>query len=127
MSWRNQLHENLLPWLLSPESPGVRYLALRDLLDLPQDDPELRLARRAAHTAGPIAAILDEMDPAGFWAEAGAGYNPKYRSTVWSIVLLAQLGASTAEDARISRACDYLLEHALAAGGQFSTDGAPSG
>ena len=52
------------------------------------------------------------------WAEAGAGYNPKYRSTVWSIVLLAQLGASVVEDARISRACTYLLENALASGGQ---------
>ena len=127
MPWRNQLRGDPLPGLLSPETPGVRYLALRDLLDLPQDDAELRAARQAAHTQGPIAAILDGMDDVGYWAEPGAGYNPKYRSTVWSLVLLAQLGASAAEDARISRACAYLLEHALAAGGQFSINGAPSG
>jgi hypothetical protein len=30
-------------------------------------------------------------------------------------------------DARITLACSYLLEHALAEGGQFSTTGAPSG
>jgi hypothetical protein len=127
MSWRNQIKGDPLPWLLADEPPGVRYLALRDVLDLPQDDPELVAARRAAHSAGPIAAILDGMDKEGFWSKPGAGYNPEYRSTVWSIVLLAQLGASTAEDPRIAQACAYLLDHGLAAGGQFSTNGAPSG
>src|SRR5690606_15915899 len=55
------------------------------------------------------------------------GYNPKYRSTVWSIILLAQLGASAEQDERIARACAYVLDHALTAGGQFTASGAPSG
>ena len=67
------------------------------------------------------------MAPEGYWVEPGPGYNPKYRSTVWAISLLAQLGARIEQDARIGRACAYLLDHALAAGGQFSTNGAPSG
>jgi len=127
MSWQAQLKGNPLPWLLETESPGVRYLALRDLLDCPQDDPELRKARKAAHKTGPIAAILAEMDESGYWAAPGPGYNPKYRSTVWSIILLAQLGASVTEDKRITRACAYLLDHALTEGGHFSASGAPSG
>ena len=52
---------------------------------------------------------------------------PSTARTVWSVILLAQLGASIGEDERIGRACAYLLDHALAAGGQFSTTGAPSG
>jgi hypothetical protein len=67
------------------------------------------------------------MDRAGYWVEPGPGYNPKYRSTVWAISLLAQLGARVEEDKRIAQACHYLLEHALAEGGQFTTSGAPSG
>jgi hypothetical protein len=63
----------------------------------------------------------------GYWSKPGHGYNPKYFSTVWSISLLAQLGASVQEDERIHKACAYLLEHTLTAGGQFSTSGAPSG
>ena len=35
MSWREQLRGDSLPWLLQTDAPGVRYLALRDLLDLP--------------------------------------------------------------------------------------------
>jgi len=127
MAWQDQLQGDSLSWLLEPDSPGVRYLALRHLLDLPADDPQLRSARREAHTQGPIAAILAQMDEAGFWAKPGPGYSPKYRSTDWSVILLAQLGASAAEDVRIARACAYLVEHALTPGGHFSINGAPGG
>ena len=127
MPWQDQLKGDSLSWLLEPDAPGVRYLALRDLLDRRDDDPELCAARQAAHAEGPIAAILAQMHPTGFWVQPGPGYNPKYRSTVWSLLMLAQLGASAAQDERIARACAYVLEHALTAGGQFSASGAPSG
>ena len=127
MTWQDQLNGDPLPWLLEPDDPGVRYLALRDLLGRPAADPELSAARRLAHAEGPIATVLDAMGPEGYWVEPGPGYNPKYRSTVWSLILLAQLGARIEEDERIGRACAYLLEHALASGGQWSTSGAPSG
>ena len=94
---------------------------------LSADDRELLTARKAAHKQGPIASILAEMDKAGFWVEPGPGYNPKYRSTVWALIALAQLGASIEEDKRIALACAYFLDHALAAGGQITASGAPSG
>jgi hypothetical protein len=127
MTWQDQLHGDPLPWLLATDDPGVRYLALRDLLDRPAADPELLAARRLAHTAGPIATVLDVMAPEGYWVEPGPGYNPKYRSTVWAMILLAQLGARIEEDERIGRACAYLLDHALAPGGQWASATAPSG
>ena len=67
------------------------------------------------------------MEEDGFWVKPGPGYNPKYRSTVWAITALAQLGASATEDERIARACRYLLDHALSPHGQFTATGAPSG
>ena len=127
MSWRTQLRGDPLPWLLEEDAPGVRYLALRDLLDRAPDDPQIGAARRRAHRGGPIAILLDAMDEAGFWAEPGPGYLPKYRSTVWSVIMLAQLGASISEDERVGRACSYVLDHALNRGGQFSMSGPPSG
>jgi hypothetical protein len=127
MSWQEQLKGDSLSWLLEPESPAVRYLALRDLLARSKMDSELRAARASAHREGPIATILGEMEEAGYWVEPGPGYNPKYRSTVWAIILLAQLGATVEEDARIALACHYLLDQALTKGGQFTTSGAPSG
>ncbi|HEU0296741.1 MAG TPA: hypothetical protein VFR47_28650 [Anaerolineales bacterium] len=128
MSWKNQLRSDPLPWLLESENPGVRYLALRHLFDLSPDDKKLKSALKSAHKEGPIAVILSQMEKEGYWVKAGPGYNPKYRSTVWAMILLAQLGASASEDKRIAQACNYLLDH-MAEGGQFTTttSGAPSG
>ena len=116
-------------WLLDPADPGPRYLALRDVVRLPNGDPELIAARAAAHTAPPIATILDAMHPDGYWDKPGSGYGPKYRSAVWALITLGQVGASAAVAPRIGRAAAYLLDHALSPAGQFSCapSGAPSG
>jgi hypothetical protein len=127
MSWQTQLKADSVSWLLEKDDPGVRYLALRDLLELPAADRELRAARKAAHRQGPITAVLDAMQEIGYWEKAGPGYSPKYRATVWSLILLAQLGAAVEEDKRLARACAYLLDNNLTEGGQFSTSTAPAG
>lgn len=115
----------VLNWLLEKDEPGIRYLVMRDLLKA--DDHALRLACSAAHKEGPIARVLAEMTAEGYWIQPGPGYYPKYRGTVWSLLLLAQLGASVMCDARIRHACAYILEHALTPGGQFTATGLPSG
>ncbi|PKO12161.1 MAG: nitrogen fixation protein NifH [Chloroflexi bacterium HGW-Chloroflexi-10] len=127
MSWQDQINGDSLTWLLEADNPDVRYLAMRDLLQLAEEDVEYQSARELAHREGLIGAVLAEMQPEGYWVEPGPGYNPKYRSTVWAIILLAQLGASIADDARIELACKYVLEHALTENGQFTTSGSPSG
>ena len=129
MSWQKQLRGDSVNWLLEQDEPGVRYLALRDLMGLGNDDAELKSARRKAHKEGPIAKVLEHMKTDGYWMKAGPGYTPKYKSTVWAIILLAQLGANISEDERIERSCRYLLDHALTDGGQFTaaSSGAPSG
>jgi hypothetical protein len=124
MSWQKQLRGDSLAWLLESDSPGVRYLALRDLDGASKS--EVEKARKAAHKQGPIAAILSKMEKEGYWSESGPGYNPKYFSTVWSIILLAQLGAHISQDPRIEKACAYLVKHALTPTGQFTVYGTPS-
>ncbi len=127
MNWKEQLKGDSLPWLLEPESWGVRYLALRDLTETSPGSMELKSARRSAHENGPIASLLAEMHPDGYWVEPGPGYRPKYRSTVWALILLAQLGASADQDERIAKACEYVLANTLSSRGRFSISGAPSG
>ncbi len=119
--------ETAMEWLLDPDDPGPRYLALRDLVGLPAGDPELVAAQNTAHALGPIATILDKMHPDGYWSVPGHGYNPKYLSSVWSLILLAQLGASIHSEERIARACVYMLKEGLTGQGQFSTSGTASG
>lgn len=108
-------------WLLAPdaEQPAVRYFALRDLLGRPEADAEVQAARDAIAQSGPVPIILSRQHPDGYWAKPGSGYSPKYRSTDWQIIFLAQLGADGA-GAPVQAGCAYLLEHSLAANGAFS-------
>jgi hypothetical protein len=119
--WKSLLKANPTNWLLETEDPGVRYLALRDIVEA--GDKEIKAARAKAHREGPIAQILANMGPEGYWVQPGTVYSPKCRGTVWSIISLAQLGASIEEDKRVGTACSFLLDHAMSKGGQFSSTG----
>jgi len=120
-----RIEENQLQWLLEPSDIGVKYLAMRDLVET--DARELTAAKKKAHAEGPIADILAKMNKEGYWVQSGAGYYPKYTGTVWSIILLSQLGASIEMDERIATACSYVLEHTLTKDGHFTINGSPSG
>jgi hypothetical protein len=67
------------------------------------------------------------MNPQGYWQKPGAGYSQRYRGTVWSVILLAQLGASCDVDPRLGAACSYILDHTCTEEGQFAFNGVPSG
>lgn len=122
---KNNIPDQVRDWLLSPQDPGARYLALHRLHAGSND--ELVEARDIAHEEGPISKILHEMHPDGYWENDGPGYLPKYRSSVWSIILLSQLGAKAELDSRITAACSRYLDNAMTPGGQISSSGPPSG
>ena len=116
---------NVLEWLLESGDIGVKYLAMRDLLETTPE--ELLAVKKSAHTGGPIATVLDKMHPEGYWEKPGVGYYPKYTGTVWSVILLAQLGASPEIDPRVATACSYILDNNLTQGGHLTVNGLPSG
>lgn len=123
MGWTELLRADPLPWLLEAQTPAVRAATLTRLLDRPADDAEVVAARREAMRTDPIRAILDSQLPSGAWAKAGPGYSPKYRSTVWQVNFLDQLGADPADPA-IRRACEYVLSWTQAENGGMGASGA---
>ncbi len=121
-NWIHMLKDDPLPWLLEEETPAVRHLALRQLLDQPEDAPEVRQARAAAMRTDPIASILATEQPEGYWVKPGPGYAPKYRGTVWQLIFLDQLGADGG-DTHVQAACEYVLSHSQAQTGGFGASG----
>ena len=107
-----------LPWLLEPENPSARYLALTRLLDRPEDDLEVQEARAAIPGWGPARAILDAQWPEGYWMAPGIGYSPKHKATVWQVIFLAALGAPRTP--AMDRACAHILDHSRLPDGRFS-------
>ena len=128
MAWMDAVRGDSLSWLLEQDddNPGVRYMALRDLLDASPEDRELAQAQERVMGAGPVAAILAAQEEAGYWVKPGPGYAPKYTGTLHSIYFLSQLGADGA-DPRVRRGCAYVLENALAPRGGYSANGNNSG
>ncbi len=120
--WVAALRGDPRPWLLDPGRPAVRQLALRWLEDRPADDPGVRAAQADAASLPPVAPILDGQDPAGWWVKPGPGYGPKYTGTVWSLIILEQLGADPA-DPRIAAGCEYVLAHTQTASGGLGCSG----
>ncbi len=84
----------VIEWLLEEDQPGVRYRALTEIDGRPARDPEVLRARREIPRRGWVADILAVRAPGGWWVGEENLYLPKYLSTNWRMLVLAELGAS---------------------------------
>ena len=109
----------VIDWLLEKDNPSVRYFTLKHLLDVPDDDGDVKTARRAIMRSEPVKKILAAQNSEGYWVKPGSGYSPKYQSTAWQILFLAELGAD-GRNRQVRRGVEYLLSHAQADHGGFS-------
>lgn len=104
------MREAPLDWLLEPEVPAVRFLALTRLLGRSARDAEVSEARAAIMRTGAVPAILERQRPEGCWEEPDSFYTAKYRGTVWQLVVLAEHCAD-GTDPRVRKACEFVLAH----------------
>ncbi len=93
-----------MDWLLEEEQPAIRYLALTQLLNRQQTDPEVQSERKAIPVRGWAADILARQERGGWWAGENL-YRPKYVSSNWMLLILADLGL-TRREPRIRKACE---------------------
>lgn len=107
--WKSHLHGDATPWLLQDDNPSVKYLALKEIMEAPESHQEVRKARKNIMKTGVVPKILAKQTPGGYWEKPEDFYiRTKYRGTVWSFIMLAELMAS-AEDQRIQEACEFIL------------------
>jgi hypothetical protein len=120
-NWKEKINPQVMNWLLEEdkENAPVKFLALRDILEKREGDPELEAAHQAMMETGPIPAILTRQFPGGHWENEKNIYYPKYYATVWQIIMLAQLGADSSHP-QIRKAGDYILQNAIGKFGGFS-------
>ncbi len=99
---------DLIRWLLDPADPPVRYVALRRLLERGEEDPEVAAARAAIAHSPLVERIFRRQAPGGWWGDPASPYQPKYKGTYWTLMVLGHLGLSR-EDERVRRAVEYLF------------------
>ncbi len=100
--------DQALTWLLGSETPSIRYLTLRDLLGRPENDPDVVAARKRIPSWAPIEGLLAEQHAGGYWGEPEDVYWPKWRATVWPLILLAEMGVP-GELPAVKQSCEYFL------------------
>jgi hypothetical protein len=107
-SWISKLHADPTEWLLEKNNPSVRYFTLRDLLEKPTTDSEVKEAAQDIMKTGIMSAILAKQTNKGYWDEPERFYTAKYKGTAWQLMILAELGADRNDD-RIRKACEFIL------------------
>ena len=108
--WKYVLNADPTDWLLEQDNPSVRYFTLVDLLDVPEDESDVRQARQAIMERGVVPLILAKQEEGGYWEKPDRFYTAKYRGTVWQLIILAELAAD-GSDERVKKACDFILEN----------------
>ncbi|MFQ6001941.1 MAG: hypothetical protein ACE5LG_09795 [Anaerolineae bacterium] len=89
--WKRKLRADPIPWLLEGEA-SIRYFALTEVLDRSDDDPEAVAAKKAIPGSPTVKAIVAAQHPEGYWEQADSTYWPKYKSTLWQLTILSELG-----------------------------------
>lgn len=93
--WLRYLKADPTDWLLEESNPSVRYFTLIDLLGESPKAPAVRRARQRIMQDGVVPRILAKQHAGGHWEKPENFYMcTKYRGTVWTLIVLASLGAS---------------------------------
>ena len=86
--------DKVYDWLLEPSQPSIRYLTLTRLLGKPETASDVREARRRIPSDPWVAAIFARRNPAGWWERDHNWLEPRFLGTYWTMLALADLGAS---------------------------------
>jgi hypothetical protein len=113
----------VLDWLLEENQPSIRYHALTQLLDKPESATDVRSSRAMVLRKGWAADLLKKQSADGSWMSSESLYRPKYTSTNWVLLVLADLGL-TRKEPRIEKACKLWIERFAKPDGGFGTDNA---
>jgi hypothetical protein len=114
-----QTSESVIEWLLDPKEPSIRFLASRDLLAPKPSGPALHRLQKSIGDSGWAFEILARQHEKTWWATKETCYRPKFRSTIWQLQVLADLGL-TKEDVRIANAVEFWFELHYAKDGGYS-------
>jgi hypothetical protein len=119
--WKHVLKADPADWLLEKDNPSVRYFALSQLLDKPQNSSEVQAAKKEIMLTGVVPKILAKQNAGGYWEAPEKFYTAKYKGTVWQLIILAELGAD-GNDERVNKACGFILANSQdRKSGGFST------
>lgn len=113
---------SVVEWLMEENNPSVRFLTLTSLLGKSVKNKEVMEARKAIMETGIVPKILSRQNDDGSFGIPERFYRDKYKGTVWTLIILAEMAADPSDE-RVKSACEFILKHSLdPESGGFSYD-----
>jgi len=110
------LRGGVVNWLLEENNPSVRYLTLTELLGVSRRRRETAEARNKIRDSELVSKILAKQKRNGSWDEGQTWYLPKYKSTIWQLLILSQTGIDPSFPA-VRKMCEYSFSFQMPSGG----------
>ncbi len=126
--WRKYLRKDPTRFLLDEQAnPSVFTWYLIDVAHRPEDSSAVLEARERVLYSAPVQEIFSAQQSDGYWNPIDSLVEPRYRSTLWNLALLAELGIP--RDSRRARAaCEFVLQNYLSEDVSFTRlDGVAAG
>jgi len=116
LSQSTALDKSVVEWLLEDNNPSAKYLALTELLGKSPRSREAVEARERIPEWEPVRKTLARQKRNGGWDDGRTWYLPKYKSTVWQLLMLSQTGIDPAIP-RVRKMCEYAFRFQMPSGG----------
>jgi hypothetical protein len=108
-NWKSYLKSDTIEWLLEESNPSVRYFTLKDIMNQKDKDRDLLKSKQSIMRVGVVPEILSKQKEGGYWINRENFYvYTKYKGTVWSFIVLAELNADGSNN-QIKEACQFIL------------------
>jgi hypothetical protein len=104
--WQKYLCGDPLPWLLDRENPSIRYWTLLDILDRPENDPEVQETRSAIAQQPLVKKLFSLQHPRGYWGDETKPHTAQ--GAVSALTLLYRLGVIP--DEHTHAGCDSVFK-----------------
>jgi len=117
--WSHESNSSAIEWLLEEDNPSVRYLTLTELLGISSQRKEPEETRSLIPVWAPVKKILAKQKRNGGWDDGRTWYLPKYKATVWQLLILSQTGIDP-KTAHVRRMLDYSFRFQMPSGGFHS-------
>jgi hypothetical protein len=114
--WSHESDSRVVEWLLEEDNPSVRYLTLTELLRFSSRRREPVETRSMIPDWAPVRRMLVKQKRNGGWDDGRTWYLPKYKSTVWQLLILSQKGIDP-ESAPVRRMIGYSFKFQMPSGG----------
>lgn len=98
---------NTIEWLLSESNPSVRYWTLRDLLNKPEDDAQVKKSKELIANQNVIEDIFSLQNEQGYWGSGTSLWG--YKNTSFQLLVLSELGLAGKNDPRIEKSMEFLF------------------